>query len=164
MEATLRLLHCYSDSGITHAELNAGSNFSNDLSALQHTDIQHHSHLQVQLVFFEISVRYVKLLPDADVYVLAHSLFTHLQHHAQNNRPKNTYFDSIRSKFANLAVKLAEGLEMKSFMLLQFAEVLQGESSFCGINIFYAFPSIERCYIVNLRIYLDTETIKRWIN
>jgi hypothetical protein len=127
LEATLRLLHCYSDSGITHAELIAGSNFSNDLSALQHTDIQHHSHVQVQLVFFEISVRYVKLLPDPELFLLAHSLFAHLQQHAQTNRSKNTYFDGIRSKFANLAVKLAEGLETKSYMLLQFAEILQGE-------------------------------------
>jgi hypothetical protein len=140
LEATLRLLHSYSESGLTHNEITSQSDFAFALSALQHTDVQMHPHVQVQLVFFEVSVRYVKLLGEHDAVGLVESLFSRLQSQSRLNRPKNTYMDMLRSRFSLLALKLAEALENKSFLLLRFTDVLQGNAKFpCSTVYFCVF-------------------------
>lgn len=149
MEASIRLLHAYSDCGITANELlqqqqdiasgnrpsSGNIDFVSLLRSLQQWEVVRHPHSAVQLVYFEISVRYVKVLLENDVLRLAQALVMYLQHLLNNSAPasgsrspqRNPYMDHMRNKIANLLFKLAETLDNKSYLLLSIADGLQGK-------------------------------------
>lgn len=126
LEATLRLLSAICDSGVSLTDPQLSQELTHAVSLLLQTDVSQHAHTQVQLVFFEVAVRYAKLLSERDVMSLAGALLQRLQTLSQR-RSLSAYHSTYRDKLAALALKLSESLERRASLLLPFCDVMQGK-------------------------------------
>eukprot|EP01034_Spumella_vulgaris_P022267 gene22267-28381_t len=111
LEAALRLVHAFSECGPMNSKLVTEGTFPSLVRAIHGTDIAQHAHPQVLLSYFEISLRYVRLVDAATVGAVVSSL---VGPHGLRCRGS----DLIRNRSAYFVVKMAESMEGKSSQLL----------------------------------------------
>lgn len=113
LEAALRLVHAFSECGPSNAKYVNEGTFPALITAIHSTDIAQHSHPQVLLSYFEISLRYVKLVDINTLLGVVQSLVSVLR------RPATSAGGvMIRNKCAYFVAKIAEAMEGKSSQLL----------------------------------------------
>ncbi len=110
LEAALRLVHAFSECGPANSKLVSEGTFPLLVQAIHQTDVAAHAHPQVLLSYFEIALRYIKLVDLATVAKVVGSLAS-----AHGLRSKNPL---IRNRSAYFVVKVVEAMEGKSSQLL----------------------------------------------
>lgn len=113
LEAALRLVHAFSECGPSNAKYVNEGTFPPLIAAIHSTDVAHHAHPQVLLSYFEISLRYVKLVDVNTLLGVVQSMVTVLRRPAANAEGV-----MIRNKCAYFIAKIAEAMEGKSSQLL----------------------------------------------
>jgi len=129
LEAALRLVHAFSECGNINLNLNPGGSgarmakggggehadivaqFSALIRALQETDVGAHSHGQVALAFFEVSLRYVRYLDAGAVLRLVQSLLG-------PSGVLSRRSPHVRSRAAYFCLKVVEAPESRAINLL----------------------------------------------
>lgn len=104
-------MHAFSECGPQNAKMVSEGSFPQLVRAIHGTDIACHGHPQVLLSYYEISLRYIKLVPPATVSDIVLNLVG-----AHGLRCKSHRM--IRNRSAYFLVKIAEAMEGKSSLLL----------------------------------------------
>ena len=107
------MVHAFSECGPSNAKYVNEGTFPSLIVAIHSTDIAQHPHPQVLLSYFEISLRYVKLVDINILLSVVQNLVTVLRRPAAN-----TGGLMIRNKCAYFIAKIAEAMEGKSSQLL----------------------------------------------
>jgi hypothetical protein len=129
VEAALRLMYSFAEQGLKNNKWVSEGTFPHILSALHNTDIAAHTHPQVLLAYYELSVRYVKYTDLQQTQCVC-------RHLTSVRGIRHPYHMQLRARSAYFLLKLAEAMEGKASALLPHVAPFGGElldvMSLCG--------------------------------
>lgn len=110
LEAALKLVHCFSESGPQNSLYFSEGIFPSLVNALHQTDLALHAHSQIVLSYYEVSSRYIKIVDQGTLQKIVGQMLG-----SQGLRHSN---EEVRYRTTYLFLKIVESLDGKSSVLL----------------------------------------------